>query len=121
MTADDIRDLLAPHVAIALRRMFGGHGIYADGRIFGLEIEGEIFLKVDAQSRPFFEARGSGPFTYEKKAGQLAVMSYWQLPAEAYDDDDLLAQCIREALGAAARAGVNTKRKPTRRRALTPQ
>jgi DNA transformation protein len=105
MNAREIVELFGPHQPVTLRRMFGGHGIYADGVIFGIESDGEIFLKVDDESRDFFIDLGSGPFTYEKKAGQRAIMSYYRLPAEAYDDEALLVDCLRAALGAARRAG----------------
>lgn len=116
MIAEDIHDLLGPHQPVTLRRMFGGHGIYADGVIFGIEADGEIFLKVDAENRGFFVALGSTPFTYEKKAGEQAVMSYYRLPTEAYDDEQLLAACIRESLGAARRAAIKSASKPNQRR-----
>ena len=105
MDAEAIRNLMGPHVAVDLRRMFGGHGIYTEGRIFGIESDGEIFLKVDDESRAFFEGLGSGPFVYQKKIGEQAIMSYYRLPAEAYDDEAMLAACIQQALGAARRAG----------------
>jgi DNA transformation protein len=112
MTAEDIIDLFGSHQPVTLRRMFGGHGIYADGVIFGIESDGEIFLKVDDESRAFFVALGCGPFTYEKKVGEQSIMSYYRLPAEAYDDEALLVACLRQALGAARRAGVKAQAKP---------
>lgn len=108
---EDLEDFFAPFLRVSLKRMFGGHGIYAEGRILALEIEGEIFLKVDDQTRGFFESHGSTPFVYEKKVGQQMVMSYYRVPAEAYDDDRLKRACIEAAFGAAQRAPMPKKAK----------
>ena len=115
MTGDDIRDVFASVLAVSLKRMFGGHGIYADGAIFALEIEGVIYLKTDDGNRGFYAALGSIPFTYQKKTGGQAVMAYFSLPDAAYDDEDLLRDCVREALGASRRAKIKaaTKMKST--------
>ncbi|MGL5448169.1 MAG: TfoX/Sxy family protein [Rhabdaerophilum sp.] len=108
---EDLEEFFAPLERVTLKRMFGGHGIYAEGRIIAIESDGEIFLKVDDQTRSFFESHGSSPFTYEKKVGEQAVMSYFRVPAEAYDDEQLKRACIEAALGAAQRAPLPKKAK----------
>lgn len=96
--------------------MFGGHGIYGPEGIFAIDIDGALFLKVDADTRPLWEQAGSRPFTYEKKAGQQAVMSYFALPDEAYDDPEALGHWVALARSAAARAAARGKGKgPSRR------
>jgi DNA transformation protein len=104
MDGEDIADLFAPVVPVSTRRMFGGHGVYAEGMIFAIEIEGRLYLKTDAENRPAYEARGMTPFTYEKKTGGQAVMAYFALPDDAYDDEDLLAELTRLGVQAARRA-----------------
>ena len=44
------------------RAMFGGHGLYWRGVIFAIVYRDRLYLKVDDQSQPDFEARGTGPF-----------------------------------------------------------
>lgn len=44
---------------VTIKRMFGGKGIYCQGIIFALEVDGEILLKGDEQTAPTFEAAGS--------------------------------------------------------------
>lgn len=117
MTDDDIRDVFAPVLPVSLKRMFGGHGVYSEGRIFALEVEGVLYLKTDGENRPFFEKLGSGPFVYAKKTGEQAVMSYFSLPDDAYEDVDLLRDCVREALGAARRAEAKSAAKLKKPRA----
>jgi DNA transformation protein len=108
---EDIEDFFAPVLQVSFKRMFGGHGIYAGGRIIAIEADGEIFLKVDDGTRGFFESHGSTPFTYEKKVGQQMVMSYYRVPVAAFDDDRLRRACIEAALEAAMRATMPKKKR----------
>ena len=104
MTKDDVFELFHGIVPVELKRMFGGLGIRSEGTFFGLVLDGELFLKVDDETRPFFEAHGSTPFLYEKKTGQQVVMSYYRLPLDAYDERDLFQECVRNSLSTARRA-----------------
>jgi DNA transformation protein len=103
MDARAIADIFADFGRVRLKRMFGGHGIYADDLFFALEIGGEIFLKVDAATEAVFKAAGSEPFTYDR-AGKPASMAYWRLPEPAFDDPDELRRWCELALDAARRA-----------------
>ncbi len=98
MDYETIREMFAAFGAIAVRRMFGGAGIYADGVMFGLVFDGQIFLKADAATAPDFEREGCKPFEYDTKTGKRAVMSYWRLPDWLYDDPDELARWAKQAL-----------------------
>lgn len=113
----ELEDLFRPFGSVAIKRMFGGHGIYADGLMFALEANGEVFLKVDAQSLPLFEAEGLPPFAYETKQGQHHSMSYRLLPAAAYDDEDVLKHWAKLALDAAHRAVSAKASKPKAKKA----
>lgn len=85
--------------------MFGGRGIYHDGLIFALEVDGEILLKADAVSAPSFEAAGSRQWIYAGHRGRKPVaMPYWTIPEVALDDMDAMAQWARRAREAASRA-----------------
>lgn len=105
MNREHIEELFAPFGPVAVKRMFGGHGVYADGFFFALETDGEIYLKADADTKPQFEAAGSNPFVYEGKSKPV-TMSYWRLPDEALEDHDELRRWARLALDAARRAAV---------------
>jgi DNA transformation protein and related proteins len=111
--AEGIRELFEPVGAVQLKRMFGSHGIYREGRIVALEADGMIWLKADETSRPAFEAAGSRPFTYDKKGGGVTAMSYWLLPEAAFDDPDLMRQWARSAEEAADRAAAKVADKST--------
>jgi DNA transformation protein and related proteins len=102
-----IRELFAPFGPVAVKRMFGGAGIWSDGLMFGLEFDGAIFLRVDEDSIPDFAREGSKPFVYTrakspKKIGR-ASKSFWRLPERLYDDPDELAAWARRAFAVAER------------------
>ena len=106
MDREAIKDLFRGLGPVTVRRMFGGKGIYHQGRIFALEVDGDLLLKADAQSAPDFEAAGSRQWCYEgKKAGRPVRMPYWTIPDEAYDDPDVMTVWLGRAYGAALRAG----------------
>jgi DNA transformation protein len=98
---DTIQELFAVFGAVNVRRMFGGAGLYADGVMFGLVSDGQIYLKADAATAKTFEREGCAPFEYGTKTGKRAVMSYWRLPDRLYDDPDELAEWARTALSVA--------------------
>jgi len=102
-----IRDLFAPFGPVAVKRMFGGAGLWSEGSMFGLVFDGAIFLKVDETSIPDFEREGSRPFVYTraKSPGRVgrASLSYWRLPERLYDDSEELAVWAARALAIAER------------------
>jgi DNA transformation protein and related proteins len=111
VTPDDIQELFSAFGVVAVRRMFGGAGIYADGTMFALVADGVIYLKADELSTPVFERENLPPFTYETKDGKRGVMSYRRMPERLYDDPDELAIWAHAALAAAQRTGVRAVKK----------
>ena len=89
---------------VTIRRMFGGKGIYHQGRILALDMGDEILLKADAESAPEFRAAGARQWTYEGKTGKPVAMPYWSIPDDAFDDPDIMARWVRLAYEAALRA-----------------
>jgi DNA transformation protein len=96
--------------------MFGGWGLYREGRMFGLIAEDTLYLKVDAVNKPMFEAEGLGPFVYDGK-GKSVSMSYHEVPPEALDDAAAMRPWAMSAYDAALRAPVA---KPAKKPAKTP-
>lgn len=104
-------DLLEPLGGVTAKRMFGGYGIFRDGRMFGLVADGELFLKTDAENRGNFEARDLAAFQYEMKDGSVSVMSYHRCPEEALDSPHAMRPWAESAIAAAKRSGVKKKGK----------
>lgn len=105
MDNDSIADLFAGLGRITIRRMFGGKGIYHEGLIVALEVDGDILLKADAVSAPDFTAAGSSQWVYEghSRKGRVA-MPYWSIPDSALDDPEEMAHWAREAYEASLRS-----------------
>ena len=99
-----IEELFAPFAAVSVKRMFGGHGVYADGLFFAIEAGGEIYLKADRHSAARFQEAGSRPFVYQGKDRPITI-SYWSLPDQALEDADELVRWAKSAVEAALRAG----------------
>lgn len=100
----DIEEIFQSLGPVAIRKMFGGKGIYADGRILALVYKGDLLLKADAESAPLFAAAGAVQWAYESKSGKQAYMPYWSIPEEALDDPDLMQVWVRRAYEAALRS-----------------
>jgi DNA transformation protein len=100
-----VGELFAPFRHVAVKRMFGGAGLYADGLMFALVFDGVIYMRADASSIPDFEREGSTPFVYplaKHHAGRPS-RHFWRLPDRLYDDPDELAAWAGRALAVAAR------------------
>jgi DNA transformation protein len=113
---EHLRDLFAPLGSISARKMFGGYGLYLDGLIFGIVIEGSVCLKVDDETKQRFLAAGCAPFVYRSQKEPI-TMSYWSVPEEAMESPQDMLPWARLALGAAMRkANTPKKRKAARKR-----
>ncbi len=110
MNADGSKELFAPFGAVEVKRMFGGAGVYAEGLCFAIELGGEVFLKVDAETEPAFSAAGSSPFVYNAK-GKPMTTSFWRLPVIAHEEANELRRWASLGLEAARRAA-EAKAKP---------
>ena len=113
---DHIQELFAAFGPVAVRRMFGGAGVFVDGLMIAIVDDGVIFLKAAPEGTAAFERERCGPFTYATKDGERMLTSYWRMPERLYDDPDELAQWARTALSV-AQAGKAKKQRPARTRA----
>lgn len=96
-------DLLLPLGPVLYRRMFGGAGLFVDGRMFAI-LDGEtLYLKADDTTRAAFEAAGFAPFVYSAKTRTI-TLPYHRMPDEILDDPDDLLGWARKAVAAAMRA-----------------
>ena len=111
---DHCLELLATLGPARSRRMFGGHGLYVDDVFLALIGAERLYLKVDAQTRPQFEAAGCTPFRYSSD-GQSITLGYFSAPDEAIESPALMQPWARLALAAALRA--RAAKPPAARRA----
>lgn len=97
-------ELIAPLGATRSRRMFGGWGLYVDGLFIALIAGERLYLKVDDETRPAFEAAGCEPFAYSSRDRGLVTLGYWSAPDEAMDSPVAMQPWARRALASAVRA-----------------
>jgi DNA transformation protein and related proteins len=100
---EHLRELLEPIPGVTFRRMFGGHGLFRSGLMFGLIAEDTLYFKVDEQNKADFTARDLGPFVYYK-GDKPMPMSYWRAPDETLDDSAEMVAWAEKAYQAAVRA-----------------
>ncbi|MBE9560546.1 MAG: TfoX/Sxy family protein [Proteobacteria bacterium] len=96
----DLMQLIGPVMA---KRMFGGHGIFLDGLMFGLIADGILYLKADKGNETEFIDRGLEAFKYSKK-GKEYSMSYYQAPDEALEDSEVMNHWANTAYNTALKA-----------------
>ncbi|MCS7003199.1 MAG: TfoX/Sxy family protein [Dehalococcoidia bacterium] len=105
---------LSPLGAVTTRAMFGGHGVYCDGIMFGLVADDTLYLKVDTGIRAGFAAAGSAPFRSTGKGGAPIAMSYWRVPDDFVEDQPMALDWARGSLDTARRAKSGARRARSR-------
>lgn len=100
---DHLLDQFAGFGAVEARRMFGGVGIFRGGLMIALVSQDTLYFKADDASRGAFEVAGLAPFSFAAR-GRRMITSYYEAPAEVFDDPDVLAHWARSAHDAALRA-----------------
>jgi DNA transformation protein len=86
---------------VTVRRMFGGAGLYCDGRMFGIVADDTAYLKVDDSNREDFVRAGSSPFNpYPEIA---TGKSYYEIPVDILENPTVLAEWARRSLNIARR------------------
>jgi len=109
-----LSEVFAPFGPIQTRKMFGGHGIYHDGVMFGLVADDTLYLKADASTEKLFTDRDLPAFEYDK-AGKAMKMSYYTAPEEIYDDPEEATQWAKRAYEVAYRTKKNGKKMTKKR------
>jgi DNA transformation protein len=109
--AVDLLSLVGP---VQARAMFGGHGLYARGVMFGLLDDDELFLKTDERSRAAFVDAGCRRWVYVGKTQRMENTSYFRPPDEAHEDPETMLPWARLALEAALRVAAAKAAKAAR-------
>lgn len=93
---DHILDLFSELLGISYRAMFGGYGVYKNGCIIAVIIDGELYFKVGDSNRDYYLNLQLHPFSYEKN-GKIVSMSYYQAPEGIYEDHELLKDLVEQS------------------------
>jgi DNA transformation protein and related proteins len=108
---DALLDLLIPLGEVTARRMFGGHGIYKDGAMFGLVAGDRFYIKSDDANNEAFIARGCEPFVFGVRNGKPIVSKYYEPPESAFINAQKMKPWATLGIEASRRAPA-TKKKP---------
>jgi DNA transformation protein and related proteins len=107
-------DLFAPLGDVVSRSMFGGHGLYLDGVMFGLLDDGELYLKTDDLCQAEFAAAGGKRWTYPSPKGPMETR-YFAPPASAMENSDEMRKWFELSIAAALRKATQKKPRGKRR------
>jgi DNA transformation protein and related proteins len=95
---DFVLDQLRGLPSVSSRRMFGGHGLYAAGRFFGIVHAERLYFKTDEASRDSYRAHGMAAF---QPNARQTLHSYYEVPPEVLEDAAVLQRWAAEAIGCA--------------------
>jgi len=107
--AQHVVDLLLPWAPVQARPMFGGFGVYREGRMFALIASETLYFKADASNMGVFKQHGLVPFTYQS-GDKTATLKYFAAPAEVYDEASHMAHWAELAWGSAMRQASKPKK-----------
>jgi len=105
---DYVLEQLGASVRVTWRPMFGGVGLYGDGAFFGVVDDDVLFFRVDDETRPRYETKGSRPFA--PMADEQPMRGYYEVPGDVIDDRELLAEWARGAVRVAREKGKKGKK-----------
>ncbi len=94
-------DQLAGWGQVSARKMFGGAGLYCEGRMFGLIADDVAYLKADESNREDFVRAGCSAF--QPFPDKKVTMSYYEIPADVLENRGELAIWAERSLAVAKR------------------
>ena len=95
---DFVLDQLRELRGLEARAMFGGFGLYASGKIFGILFQGRLYFKTNATTRAAYVGRGMKPFRPNVKQ---RLNSYYEVPADVIEDTTQLEAWARAVVSEA--------------------
>lgn len=110
--ADNRNEDLAAHyierlsdwAELSKKPLFGAISLRREHLVFAMVWKGDLYFKVDDGSCSAYEEADSQPLAYTRGTGEQHLKSYWQVPADVLDDDDMLQQWAEKAWQAALKS-----------------
>jgi len=93
---DFVLDQLRELRGLESRAMFGGFGLYAAGKFFGILFQGRLYFRTDETTRAIYFERGMRPF---RPNVRQRLSSYHEVPADVVENAAELAAWARAAVG----------------------
>ena len=102
MKADSFKDFVLDQLrelrGLEGRAMFGGCGLYAGEKIFGIIFKGRLYFKTTEATREVYVQRGMKPFRPNNKQ---KLNAYFEVPADVIEDAAQLEIWAQAALNIA--------------------
>ena len=97
-----IEDVLGHINGISRKALFSGHGVYLDGVIVGIIIDGAFYLKANPKMMERYMQEGGEPFKYERegkdnKSSKTIIMPYISVPIEILEDREAIKERVYES------------------------
>lgn len=90
LTAELLLEKLSQIGGITSKKMFGGYGIFNEGKMFALvDSKGQAYFKADDSNRTDFEASGSD---------KHSRMPYYSIPGEVFEDPEALVTWAKKSI-----------------------
>ena len=90
--------------------MFWWYWIYRYGKIFAILIWNQFYFKVWEINKQDFIDHWSEPFSYQKKTGEIGIMTYYELPEEIMENREELFLWIDKSLSIESKAKKKTQK-----------
>ena len=90
ISVEQFKEKLKSIGGISTKKMFGGHGIFHEGKMFGIiDSKGQSFLKVDDSSKTDFEKRESE---------RHSKMPYFSIPEDILGNSEELIKWANKSI-----------------------
>ncbi len=110
---EHVREMMAGVPHLAVKPMFGGHGVFREGLMFGCLARDELYLRASGELAEAMLASGSEQFSVEMR-GKPFAMPYFSVPTEALENPDLMSAMAASSFDDALAA--DSKKSPSKRK-----
>ena len=105
---EQIAAQLASLPALAIRRMFGGAGLYSSGVFFGVVDDDRVYLRIGDGNRDDFKRAGSVAF---QPIPDKPAMAYFSVPTMVIARSERFVEWAKKAVDAARAAKATTPKR----------
>ena len=92
-----VGDVLGHIGDITRKVLFSGYGIYLEGKIVGIIIDGTFYTKADKELMQKYQNEDCEPFQYTRPDGKVVTMPYVSVPIDVLEDREKVSERIYES------------------------
>jgi DNA transformation protein and related proteins len=92
---DFVLDQLADLRGLTCRAMFGGYGLYREGKFFGIVHKGRLYFKVTPETVDQYKTHGMSPFRPNPKQ---TLKSFYEVPVDVIEDAEQLNEWAEQSV-----------------------